>query len=75
MPDPFVPEADAIEQQQDAIPLSEPEDDDLEPAERRPPRLPMDAPEEDVLEQSQPVELDEEFEEREDEDIERRDPH
>jgi hypothetical protein len=62
MVNPFVPEADALEQQQDVTPGPElPGDDESqepEPALEYPQRLPPEASEADALEQNQTVEFD-----------------
>lgn len=61
MTDPFVPEADAVDQQREVAPAA-PEDDENQeprPALEYPGRMPMEASEADVLEQSQAVDFDE----------------
>ncbi len=61
MSDPFVPEADALDQQREVVPQpEEPEEDDdtPQPALAYPPRFPIEAAEADVLEQAQEVEED-----------------
>lgn len=59
MPDPFAPEADFLEQQQEVTPTPAPQDDEVAgPALRYPQRLPNEASEADALEQNQTVEAD-----------------
>ena len=53
MTDPFVPEADRLEQDQDAAPHPVPSDDEAEPPLDYPVRIPPEAAEGDLLEQSQ----------------------
>lgn len=67
MPDPFVPEADAFEQQQEADFSSEADDEDgAEWSRGERDQVPMEAPEADVLEQNQLVGVDDQFEDRDD---------
>ena len=67
--DPFVPEADALEQSRTVDPAAERPDDDNDddaggrrhrPALDIPERLPMEAPEADTLEQNQTIDFDDE---------------
>jgi hypothetical protein len=66
MVNPFVPEADALEQQREVRPGPDlPEDDESqepEPALEYPERLPLEASEADALEQNQPVDFDDDLE-------------
>jgi hypothetical protein len=52
MGDPFVPEADALDQEREVVPAAEAES---ESPLQYPRRIPAEAPDADVLEQSQPV--------------------
>jgi hypothetical protein len=52
MGDPFVPEADALDQEREVVPAAEAE---RESSLEYPRRIPVEAPDADVLEQSQPV--------------------
>jgi hypothetical protein len=66
MTDPFVPEADALEQQQEvrpepALPANDEENRASRDALEYPARLPNEASEADALEQHQTVELDEDL--------------
>jgi hypothetical protein len=65
MGDPFVPEADALEQRQEVVPAPAPpqtdNDHEAEPALEYPEQLPIEAPEPDALEQHQTVVLDDEL--------------
>lgn len=70
MSDPSVPEADALEQQQEAGPSVEPEEERTESSGDRGDHVPLEAPEADVLEQNQPADMDDQFEEH-DVDVER----
>jgi hypothetical protein len=63
MTDPFVPEADAVDQQREVVPARPKDDDEKqepEPALEYPGRMPVEASEADVLEQNQEVDFDEE---------------
>jgi hypothetical protein len=58
MGDPFVPEADALDQERDVAPAAEA---DRESPLEYPRRIPVEAPDADVLEQSQAVLDDEDW--------------
>jgi hypothetical protein len=58
MSDPFIPEADALDQRREVAPDSVASDDEREPAIEYPRRMPLEASESDVLEQEQTVDLD-----------------
>lgn len=65
MVNPYVPEADFLEQQQEVIPSPEPDDEENEQTQgvlEYPERLPIEAAEADVLEQNQSVEFDDDWE-------------
>jgi hypothetical protein len=66
MTDPFVPEADALEQRQEVTPARGRSDNDEnaepKPALEYPERLPAEASEADALEQNQTVEFDDDRE-------------
>lgn len=57
MGDPFVPEADALDQEREVA--SAPPADSAAPPLDYPPRIPPEAPDADVLEQAQEIEDDE----------------